>query len=114
MSVFKAVKNSITTRAAAELYGLKVNHSGMTCCPFHNDRHPSMKVDKRFHCFGCQADGDVIDFTDEEGNVLNETKTTLTVTISVSSMDYRQGASYYAFDPDQKEQLYVYCQIKTK
>ena len=22
-----------------------------------------MKVDKRFHCFGCQADGDVIDFT---------------------------------------------------
>uniref|UniRef100_UPI00261C8086 CHC2 zinc finger domain-containing protein n=1 Tax=Faecalibaculum rodentium TaxID=1702221 RepID=UPI00261C8086 len=23
---------------------------------------PSMKVDKRFHCFGCQEDGDVIDF----------------------------------------------------
>ena len=22
-----------------------------------------MKVDRRFHCFGCQADGDVIDFT---------------------------------------------------
>jgi hypothetical protein len=22
-----------------------------------------MKVDNRFHCFGCQADGDVIDFT---------------------------------------------------
>ena len=22
-----------------------------------------MKVDKRYHCFGCQADGDVIDFT---------------------------------------------------
>ena len=24
--------------------------------------HPSMKVDRRFHCFGCGADGDVIDF----------------------------------------------------
>ena len=22
-----------------------------------------MKIDRRFHCFGCQADGDVIDFT---------------------------------------------------
>ena len=22
-----------------------------------------MKIDKRFHCFGCQADGDAIDFT---------------------------------------------------
>ena len=27
------------------------------------DKNPSMKVDRRFHCFGCQADGDVIDFT---------------------------------------------------
>lgn len=34
----------------------------MACCPFHQDRHPSMKLDRRFHCFGCQADGDVIDF----------------------------------------------------
>lgn len=30
--------------------------------PFHNDKNPSMKLDRRFHCFGCQADGDVIDF----------------------------------------------------
>ena len=22
----------------------------MACCPFHDDRTPSMKVDKRFHC----------------------------------------------------------------
>ena len=35
----------------------------MACCPFHDDKHPSMKIDHRFHCFGCQADGDVIDFT---------------------------------------------------
>lgn len=44
------------------MYGIKVNRNGMACCPFHDDKHPSMKADKRFHCFGCQADGDVIDF----------------------------------------------------
>ena len=62
-SVFEVVKQSVTVREAAELYGIAVGRSGMACCPFHDDRHPSMKVDARFHCFGCGADGDVIDFT---------------------------------------------------
>ena len=63
MDIFNTVKNSITTREAAERYGLRVDRKGMCVCPFHNDHDPSMKVDKRFHCFGCQADGDVINFT---------------------------------------------------
>ena len=62
MNVFEAVKPNIRTRQAAEMYGIKVNRNGMAVCPFHNDKNPSMKVDKRFHCFACQADGDVIDF----------------------------------------------------
>ena len=62
MNVFEAVKQSVTTRQAAEHYGIRVNRNGMACCPFHNDKTPSMKLDKRFHCFGCGADGDVIDF----------------------------------------------------
>ena len=62
MNVFEAVKENVTTRQAAEMYGIRVNRNGMACCPFHDDRNPSLKVDKRFHCFGCQADGDVIDF----------------------------------------------------
>ena len=63
MNVFEAVKQSVTTRQAAEHYGIHVGRNGMACCPFHNDKTPSMKLDKRFHCFGCGADGDVIDFT---------------------------------------------------
>ena len=63
MTLFEKVKTNVTTLQAAERYGLKVGRGGMCKCPFHNDRNPSMKVDKRFHCFGCQADGDVIDFT---------------------------------------------------
>lgn len=62
LNVFEAVKQSVTTRQAAEYYGIPVRRNGMTVCPFHSDKNPSMKVDRRFHCFGCQADGDVIDF----------------------------------------------------
>ena len=62
-NVFEAVKQSVSTREAAEFYGIKVNRTGMACCPFHDDKNPSMKVDQRFHCFGCGEDGDVIDFT---------------------------------------------------
>ena len=62
-NVFEAVKQSVSTRETAEFYGIKVSRTGMACCPFHDDKNPSMKVDQRFHCFGCGADGDVIDFT---------------------------------------------------
>ena len=61
LNVFEAVKQAVPTRQAAEYYGMQVGRNGMACCPFHDDKHPSMKVDRRFHCFGCQADGDVID-----------------------------------------------------
>lgn len=62
MTLFDAVKQSVTTRQAAEHYQIRVNRAGFIVCPFHSDRTPSMKVDTRFHCFGCGADGDVIDF----------------------------------------------------
>ena len=62
MNVFEATKQSVTTRQAAEHYGIHVNRNGMCVCPFHNDKNPSMKVDRRFYCFGCGTTGDVIDF----------------------------------------------------
>ena len=63
MTLFELVKQTIQVRDAAEHYGLQVNHSGMCRCPFHEDRHPSMKLNEDyFFCFGCGAKGDVIDF----------------------------------------------------
>ena len=36
-------------------------HEG--CCPFHGEKSPSFKVyDDHFHCYGCGAHGDAIDF----------------------------------------------------
>lgn len=62
MTLFELVKQTIQVRDAAEHYGLQINHSGMCRCPFHEDRHPSMKLNERyFYCFGCGATGDVID-----------------------------------------------------
>lgn len=63
MTIFEQVKACVTARQAAEHYGIKVKNNGMACCPFHNDRHPSMKIDKNYHCFACGVGGDAIDFT---------------------------------------------------
>ena len=63
MSTYERIKQTVTTRQAAQMYGLPLNRSGMARCPFHEDHNPSMKVDDRFYCFGCHASGDVIDFT---------------------------------------------------
>ena len=63
MNIFKEVKEHLTARQAAEYYGLKVRRNGTACCPFHDDKHPSMKIDKNYyHCFACGVGGDVIDY----------------------------------------------------
>ena len=63
MNLFEEVKQHLTARYVAEYYGLTLSHHGMARCPFHDDHTPSMKIDNRFHCFACGADGDVIDYT---------------------------------------------------
>ena len=64
MGIFVMFKESVTARDAAEFYGLEGNRHGMACCPFHDDKNPSMKIDKRFYCFGCGAKGDAIDYAE--------------------------------------------------
>ena len=63
-NVFEVVKQSVPLKEAAQMYGVEVNRSGMACCPFHDDKNPSMKLNEEyFYCFGCGATGDVIDLT---------------------------------------------------
>ena len=62
MTIYETIKAAISVKQAAEHYGLKTSRNGITCCPFHNDRHPSLKLNEEyFFCFGCGAKGDVID-----------------------------------------------------
>src|SRR5256712_13910870 len=46
------------------------NYSGL--CPFHNEKTPSFSVHATrqfFHCFGCQASGDVFSFVQKIENI---------------------------------------------
>ena len=62
LSIFSEVKEYLTARQVAEYYGLKVRRNGIACCPFHDDKHPSMKIDKNYHCFACGVGGDAVDY----------------------------------------------------
>lgn len=64
MNRIETIKATVSPADAAERYGLKVSRSGMARCPFHDDRHPSLRLyDDHFYCFACAAHGDVIDLT---------------------------------------------------
>ena len=91
MNQFERVKAAVPLRQAAETYGLTVSRNGMTCCPFHEDRHPSLKMNEDyFFCFGCGASGDVIDFTARQfGISLKDAVTKLAADFGVSE-DARQ------------------------
>ena len=70
MTIYETIKAAISVKQAAEHYGLKAGRNGMACCPFHNDRHPSLKLyEEYFFCFGCAAKGDVIDFVARSFNL---------------------------------------------
>ena len=64
MNIFQEMKERVTARQVAERYGLKVSRNGMARCPFHNDKHPSMKIDRNYYCFACGAKGDAVNYVD--------------------------------------------------
>lgn len=52
MSIYEFVKANVTVPQAAEHYGVEVQRNGMCRCPFHDDRHPSMKLNKESQPIG--------------------------------------------------------------
>ena len=61
--------------AVVAAHGLRLERQGrrlVARCPFHEDRAPSFSVypeTQSFHCFGCGASGDVIDFVRRAGGL---------------------------------------------
>lgn len=61
MNLYEQIKNQLTPKHVTERYGPPIHRGDMICCPFHDDRTPSMKLyDDHFYCFACQKSGDVI------------------------------------------------------
>lgn len=62
------VKSKVSMVDVAKHYGLKVNKRGFTICPFHNDKHASMKIFQGytkkdgFYCHSCGASGDIFSY----------------------------------------------------
>ena len=62
MKIYGTIKAAVSVPQAAAYYGMKVQHNHMTRCCFHDDHHPSMKLnDTYYYCFACLEHGDVID-----------------------------------------------------
>ena len=58
MTIFEAVKTTVAPRMAAEHFGLSVSRNGMVFCPFHDDRHPSMKLyEDHYRSGGAETEG---------------------------------------------------------
>jgi len=69
------VKRMLSMRQVASFYGYDEDRRHLCTCPFHKDKHPSMKIypnDKGFYCFACQTGGDVITFVKALYGIQNE------------------------------------------
>ena len=66
------VRQSVTMKQLATAYGYKIHRSGMICCPFHDDKKPSMKIydgDKGYYCFVCHNGGSIFNFVMQHDNL---------------------------------------------
>ena len=69
----RTIKEAVTAKQVAELYGLKFDRRGLKAiCPWHNDHKPSLSFrGNRCHCFVCNIDGDAIDLTSQIFGISN-------------------------------------------
>ncbi|MBT53765.1 MAG: hypothetical protein CMF72_10265 [Mameliella sp.] len=76
-SRIKIFKKKISITSLAELYGIEVKRN-MACCPFHDDKIPSLSFSNQkgvFNCFGCGTKGDMITFVQKMEELKDGKKT---------------------------------------
>lgn len=72
---YQEIRMRVGMREAAAYYGYKENGRGFCLCPFHPDKHPSMKIypdNRGYYCFSCGNGGDVINFVGRLFGLNNE------------------------------------------
>lgn len=69
------LKREVSIQRLAEARGIKLVRKGrslMGLCPFHDDHNPSLSIDpvkNEWHCFGCEAKGDVIEWVKQSEGI---------------------------------------------
>lgn len=95
---YEEVKQRLSMREVAAFYGFQEDRRHLCLCPFHKDRHPSMRIypnDKGFYCFSCGKGGDVITFVAALFGLQNETACRkliedFSLPINISQTTYRE------------------------
>ncbi|NOU62320.1 CHC2 zinc finger domain-containing protein [Marinifilum caeruleilacunae] len=65
------IKSRLSIETVLKHYNLQADRNHMLKCPFHEDDKPSLKIytnTNTFNCFGCGANGDVIEFIQKKEN----------------------------------------------
>ena len=66
------IKSRLSILTVLNHYNLKPDRHQMLKCPFHEDDQPSLKIyteTNTFNCFGCNANGDAIEFIQRKENL---------------------------------------------
>lgn len=86
MNIANEIIDRLTMQEVFSRYGFEPDRKGNICCPFHNERQPSLGFyagGKRWHCFGCSEGGSAIDFVIKLFN--------LTFKQAIAKLDYDFG-----------------------
>lgn len=60
------IRRLVDVRELAARRGFTPNRRGEICCPFHNEKTPSLHLwEDHWYCFGCKRGGSAIDFVME-------------------------------------------------
>lgn len=96
---FRFVKANASFDALLQRYRIETKGTGderSALCPFHDEGKPSFKVNLRkggFHCFGCGAKGNVLDFVAKlEGCDLREAAVIVAEASGISLSERTEGA----------------------
>lgn len=94
------IRQKLTAAQVAEHYGFHPDRGGFIRCPFHSgDNHGSLKLypgNRGWHCFGCHAGGDVIDF------VMQLFQTTFRDAVARIDSDFGLHLTYDTPDPQKR------------
>lgn len=64
-NLFEEIRQRVPMKEAALRYGFEPDRHDKICCPFHEDKHPSLQLysgERGWWCYVCGLGGSVIDF----------------------------------------------------